>query len=193
MKPYIGIVSLLALGICLGIIWPIEAAHHVNHNKQVLVVTDYAVPLAVPVSPYGGVTYQQTVKSPAPPPMSLEDRIVVKLLAAMEAKQSGNLNALGQITKFGLRCATCHKTADEKLGRPQFASLDALNGDQCDDCMEAILDDTMPKGGHLTPKDAGDILKELAKRKREIKEQLKIKAAVEAPPVPSPPVQEQDP
>lgn len=175
------LIALLLVALATGLFWPdANAGHHkqVVVQKQVFVATPIAVPVGVPVAPYSGVYYEQTNKVAAPPPKSAEEIFADKVLAIIEAKQSGHVNALGKITEFGQHCASCHTSAAAEQfqdGRPVFGSLAALTNEQRLGAIAAAASGAMPKGKKLTPDQLGNLILELS-----------AKAEPEVPPDPSP-------
>lgn len=152
-------------------------------EKRIVVNSVVAVPVAVPVATYSPVAYSNGVLPYIPPPKDPYEKLLDDLAERVAAKLgSGEVRALAKPTVFSSHCAKCHTAqAAEKAddGRPVFGPLDSLSGDQLDDCMDAVLFDRMPKGGNLTPEEAGELLKELSAAK-------KSKRQADVPPKPEP-------
>lgn len=188
MKPVLAIIVLLSVSI--GWLCVADAGHRV-HNNQVIVATQYAVPIAVPVAPYAGVAYQQVNKAPAPPPKSAEEIIADRVMALIDARQSGNVNAQGKVTAFGASCAACHRVGNEALGKPAFTTLAAMTDEQLIACEEAIDEGRMPQNKPAGPELAGELFREIRnERKARLlpRPQVQPQAAPqsEVPPTPNP-------
>lgn len=156
-----------------------------NHQKQFYLVQPYAVPVAVPVSPYAPFTYSTSAQQQQAynePPRSDEDMLYDRFVK--------RLNAASQppATVFSTTCIACHaKPASVELGAPKFTTLGALTGDQLDHAEDAVLNDRMPLGGKLTADQAGKLLKEFSGERMRRKSVTKPRAQSDVPPAPPSP------
>lgn len=160
------VLALLLVALATGLFWPdAKAGHHkVAVQSQVFVTTPISIPVGVPVAPYAGVYYENTNKVAAPPPKSAEEVFADKVLAIIEAKQSGHINAMGKITQFGQFCSRCHTqdaASQAQDGRPVFGPVASLTDAQRLSAMRAVLDGSMPKGQKLRAEQVGELFKEL--------------------------------
>lgn len=170
----------------LAIILPALAnrsAFAAHHQKQVIVANAFAVPVGVPVSPYAPYAYsssQQQQQAYAAPPRSAEDvlaeRLAVKIAGKLGLTVQNEVKALEKPTAFSQSCAKCHAKGDSALGKPEL-HFDQLTEAQRLKSIDAIVHDRMPKGGKLSPEQAGALIRELS---------AKPKAADVPPPLPNP-------
>jgi cytochrome c553 len=177
MKPFIGIVSLLVLGICLGVMLPAHADHH---NKRIVVNSVVAVPVAVPVATFSPVKYSNQVVPYTDPPKSPEELLLDRLATLVAAKLEGKAVQAQAVkpTMFATKCAACH--AKNKIDG--YLSLDDLDSEKRLIAVRAIVTEKMPKGQKLTPAEVGQLMLELSTVPE-------VKAAVQSdvPPSPQPP------
>lgn len=153
---------LMILALCVGV--PTARAN----QAEKVVVSNFAVPVAVPIAPYSPYYYsssqvQQTQYSK--PPRSADDilaeRIAKKVAALM---RSGNESPVpsGPPTLFAQKCALCHAQGDPEKGKPQLASLETLSDSQRLKAISAVMSGEMPKGGKLSADEAAQLVKELS-------------------------------
>lgn len=136
-------------------------------DKSHVVVNSFAVPVAVPVSPYAAYAYsssQQQMQAYSAPPRSAED-VLAEHLAAKIADRLGltlqPLKAAAPLSRFAQTCAKCHATADANLGRPQLIE-GSLTDTQRLKAIRALAAGDMPKGKKISDQDRGDLITELA-------------------------------
>lgn len=158
---------LIALAI-LSLAIPCEAANKVVAKKQVVVVQNYAIPVAVPVAPLATYYYsssQVQQQAYSGPPRSAEDILVDRLVEKLSARIGGAslpaAQAIAKQTLFGQKCATCHAKGDLENGKPQFTTLEALTPQQRLNAIDAMVHDRMPKGSKLSAQDAGELIREI--------------------------------
>ncbi len=93
------------------------AAHADNHRQQQYVYNAFAIPVAVPVSPYAPFAYsssQMQQQAYQAPPRSAEDILAERLATKIGARlgiplQSEQQIAAARPTQFSQSCAKCHE------------------------------------------------------------------------------------
>jgi len=156
MKPILTILFILSA--CI----PAHASKRFAH-QNVKVVTQFAVPIGVPVAIAAPVAYANSATPQySGPPKSAED-ILLDRLADLVAKRlavQGGAQALEVKTMFSQKCATCHSQAKPD-GRPVFGSLDTLTAEQRLAAIKSMSLGRMPKGSKLSPEDTAKLVEEL--------------------------------
>lgn len=153
---------LMAAAMCSG------ASGLFASQQEKIVINQFAVPVAVPVSPYSPYYYsssQVQQKQYAAPPRSAEDILaerIAKKVAAYMRSPEGTASASALPTLFSQKCALCHAEGDAEKGKPQLTTLEALSDQQRLKAIAAVMSGAMPKGGKLTADEAAQIVKELS-------------------------------
>ena len=167
--------------ICIvGSTVPAFAAPRAAVTQTNLVVTQFAVPVAVPqyVAPVAPQSYVQYGNSGSPYSTSslnsLEDRIAAKVLDAIRA--AGGIKALeSSPTLVGRFCTRCHSGPATTPAKLDLSDLSKLSSDQRLKCVRMVLSDDenqrMPpktSGLTLSPEDLGKLLQELSQSPKEV-------------------------
>lgn len=139
---------------------------HAGERSHV-VVSSFAVPVAVPVSPYAAYAYsssQAQVQAYSAPPRSAED-VLADHLAAKIADRLGlqlqPAKAAAPASLFSRTCAKCHAQANADLGKPQLIEAE-LTTDQRLKAIRQLATGQMPKGGKISDQVRGDLITELS-------------------------------
>jgi len=157
-------------------------------HQVVTTATATIVPVVtvVPVAQAAGIPVAQ-VSTVQYYPRDYASEAVVAQLQALNAKLEAALaggtvvgaRAANPYPMLTAKCAGCHQNNQKAAAAFSFASIESLTCDQRLAATDAVLNDRMPKGGKLTPDEAGALLKELTKRP--------ANPPVAARPVPAPP------
>ncbi len=134
---------------------PVAVSHAVSYTP---VVTAYAVGIPVAYA----APYQYSTGGQDLAPVVAELRALRLDMARMQVGALGT-RAVNPYPMLSVKCANCHNSNAKAQAALSFADIGSWTCEQRLMALDAVVNDRMPKGGHLTADEAGSLLKELPK------------------------------